>query len=300
MQQLDLNLLSALDALLDEGSVVGAAARMGLSASAMSRTLGRLRCATGDPLLVKAGRGLVPTPRALAMRARVRASLTEVQSLLRPPEDTDPRHLRRTLSIRVDDAVTAILGPPLLNAAAREVPHIGFMFQAEGDEEVDALRDGRVDLDIGVQGPLGPELRTRALLRDRRVVLVRRGKSTRRRMGLAEFARREHVDVSRRGRRRGPIDEALSQKGLTRFVRTVVPNQLSAAMLVAQSNAISLVSQHFAASIRSLLPVEAVAAPAPLAQATVALAWHPRFDADPAHRWLRETLVALARGLPHR
>src|SRR3954470_18832565 len=103
MPEIDLNLLIALETLLDDGSVAGAARRLGLSASAVSRTLARLRAATGDPLLVRAGRGLVPTPRAVELRERVRDLAQEARAVLRPAAGLDLAALERTFTVRASE-----------------------------------------------------------------------------------------------------------------------------------------------------------------------------------------------------
>ena len=292
MHGLDLNLLAALDALLQDGSVVGAAARVGLTPPAMSRALGRLRAALGDPLFVRAGRRLVPTPRATALRERVHAALAEAQALLRPDAPVAPERLQRRFTVRADDAVVAGLGPALLARMAAAAPGVTVVFAAEGDEDVAALREARVDLDIGVQGELAPEIRVRKLFDDRRVVLMRKyGRP--RALSLAAFAQRPQVDISRRGRTRGPIDDALARHGLARRVVAVVATHLAAAVLVAQSDAVSLVSGRFARSIARCLDVTWLPPPAPLAAAAIAMAWHPRFDADAGHAWFRSEIAAL-------
>jgi len=307
MHDLDLNLLVALDALLREGSVTRAAEQLNLSPSATSRALGRLREATGDPLLTRAGRALVPTRYARCLAPRVQAALEEARALLGPPVAPPPSQWTRSFQIRADDAIAAMMGPALLHRMAATAPGLSVVFRAEGDEDVDSLRDGRVDLDVGVQDALGPEIRVRKLFDDRRVVLRRHRrnrKSTRPskadkadKLTLSAYAGATHVDISRRGRRHGPIDDALAERGLSRKVSAVVPTHLGAAMLVAQSDALSLVSAHFAERIRTLLPVEALPAPTALPRATIALAFHPRHEADPAHRWLREQMAEIARGL---
>lgn len=297
VHSLDLNLLSALDALLQEGSVARAAARVGLTPPAMSRALGRLREVLGDPLLVRAGRGLVPTPRATALRERVHATYAEVQVLLSPETPIEPAELRRRFTVRADDAVVAALGPALLARLGAVAPGVTVVFAAEGEEDVAALREGHVDLDIGVQGDLAPEIRVRKLFRDERVVLVRGRRSAKRALSLAAFARRPQVDISRRGRTRGPIDDVLEQHGLARRVMAVVPTHLAAAVLVAQSDAVSLVSSRFARSIAEVLDVTWLPAPAHLASAPVAMAWHPRFDADPGHVWFRNEMAELTRAV---
>lgn len=291
MHLLDLNLLAALDALLQEGSVVGAAKRLRITPPAMSRALGRLRSSTGDPLFVRAGRGLVPTPRAIGLRERVHSALSETRALLSPVVAADPRLLRRKFTVRADDAVTAVLGPPLLTRLKAIAPGITVAFAAEGDEDVSALREGAIDLDIGVQGPLGPEIRCQKLFDDERVVLIRkRGAAARGQMSLTGYAEHMHVDVSRRGLMRGPIDDVLEKHGLARHVAAVVPNQLAAALLVAQSEAISLVSKRFAVSIAPILGVAWLKAPAVLGSVSIAMAWHPRFDADTGHSWFRNEI----------
>jgi DNA-binding transcriptional LysR family regulator len=167
-------------------------------------------------------------------------------------------------------------------------------FAAEGDEDVSALREGTIDLDIGVQGPLGPEIRCQKLFDDERVVLARgRGSASRKQMSLTDYAGQMHVDVSRRGLMRGPIDAVLEKHGLSRHVAAVVPNQLAAALIVAQSDAISLVSKRFAVSIAPILGAAWQKAPVVLGSVSIAMAWHPRFDADTSHSWFRNEIRKL-------
>ena len=253
---MDLNLLAAMDALLREGSVVRAAASMGLSAPAMSRTLGRIRAAVGDPVFVRAGRGLVPTPRALAMRERVRALVEEGGRLLAPEAPIRPADFRRTFALRADDAGAVLLGPILLSTLSREAPGVVICFVPEGDEDVAALRDGTVDLDIGVQGPLGPEVRVQTLYQDEFVLLARSGGAFgRRRPTQARHAAADQIGGSR-------------------------------------TDAVAAVPRSVARSVEPILDVVALPLPLPLSlpPITIAQAWHPRFDADPAHAWLRGQL----------
>jgi len=289
----DLNLLVALDALLDTGSVAKAAQRMHLSAPAMSRALTRLREATGDPLFVRAGRGLVPTPRALALRGRVRDALHSAEGLLRPEPAVDPRAFDRVLTIRANDSVIASLGSELLALVRREAPGLVLRFVVEGDEDVSELRDGRVDLDIGVQDALGPEIRVRSLYRDPLVVLVRA--KHRGRMTLARLAAADHVMISHEGKLRTELDDLMAAHGAPRRTVAVVPNGLAAATLVAQSEVVCVMSSRFAAAMTALLPVKSVPLPLPGRPVPIALAWHPRFDHDPPHRWLRRAIDAIVR-----
>src|SRR5688500_17997699 len=146
----DLNLLITLDVLLEEGSVARASRRLRLSPSAMSRALARLRDTTGDPLLVRAGRGLVPTPRADVLRARVHALVQEAQSLLRPVERVDLASLVRTFTLRTSDGFVENFGPEVIARVAAEAPGVRLNFLAKHDKGSAPLREGRVDLETAV------------------------------------------------------------------------------------------------------------------------------------------------------
>jgi len=172
----DLNLLVTLDVLLAEGSVARAAERLRLSPSAMSRTLARLRKVTGDPLLVRAGRGLVPTPRALELRERVGQVVQDGKGLLRPAEKLNLKQLTRTFTIRVRDGFVENFGVALIARVNEEAPGVRLHFIEKVDKDSTPLRDGSVDLDTGIIGnTTGPEIRTQRLFRDRFIGVVRAG-----------------------------------------------------------------------------------------------------------------------------
>lgn len=292
MHSIDLNLLTALDALLSEGSVLGAARRMNLSAPAMSRTLARVRQAFGDEILVRAGRRMVPTPRALELRARVRGLVEDARAVMRPASLSDPSLLVRSFTIRASDYVAGVFGAPLQAIAAREAPQITLRFADQGKEDLAALREGRIDLDIGVLGDIGPEIRVQTLLRDRFVAVVRIGHPLLKgRMTARRFAAAAHVSASRRGRNRGPIDDALAAQGLSRKVKFVVPGFHAAMLTAAASDIVAAVPLAVAATaIRLGLKVRYVELPIVTPNIVITQAWHPRFDADAGHRWLRRTV----------
>ncbi len=289
MQSIDLNLLVALDALLTESSVAGAAARMNLSAPAMSRTLARIRLALGDEILVRAGRRLVPTPRALELHGRVRALVEGVQTVLRPEAGADPSLLTRSFTIRASDYVAGVFGAPLQAIAAREAPQVTLRFADQGKEDISALREGRIDLDIGVLGEIGPEIRVQTLLRDRFVAVVRLGHPLlKTRASARRFAEAVHVSSSRRGRSHGPIDEALAEKGLLRQVRFIVPGFHAAMLTAAASDIVAAVPKGVAdTAMRLGLKVRTFELPVTTPEIAIAQAWHPRFEQDAGHRWLR-------------
>lgn len=286
----DLNLLVTLDVLLDEGSVAGAARRLRLSASAMSRALSRLRETIGDPLLVRSGRGLVPTPRATALRERVGPLVQEVRAVLSPAEALDPARLARAFTLRTTEGFVEGVGPALIARVQREAPGVQLRFLPKADKDARLLREGVVDLETGVvDRETSPELRTQALFRDRYLGVVRAGHPLARgRVTLARYAAGRHVAFSRLGHARGRIDEALDALGLTREVVTVVGGFATALSLARATDLIASVPARHTATLRDGMVSFALPFAAP--EITVSMLWHPRLDADPAHRWLRSCL----------
>jgi len=284
----DLNLLITLDALLAEGSVARAARRLRLSPSAMSRALARLRATMGDPLLVRAGRGLVPTPRALALRAQIGQLVQDAEAVLRPAEEFDVARLVRTFTLRTSEGFVENFGPDLIARVAREAPGVRLRFTQKIDKDSAPLRDGSVDLETGVVGETtGPEVRAQALFRDRFIGVVRRGHPlTRGRITPSRYAAGRHVLVSRRGLDAGPIDEALKALGLQREIVTVVGGFATALALARSSELIASVPERHTGNLRAGL--FSFPLPVVVPGITVSLLWHPRLDADPAHRWLRD------------
>jgi DNA-binding transcriptional LysR family regulator len=287
MSKPDLNLLATLDVLLAEGSVARAAQRLRLSPSAMSRALARLRETTGDPLLVRAGRGLVPTPRALELRERVGRIVQDGEAVLRPAEKLNLRQLFRTFTLRTSDGFVENFGPDLIARVGREAPGVRLRFVQKPDKDSGPLRDGTVDLETGVVGKtIGPEVRAQALFRDRFIGVVRkRHPLSRGRITLSRYAAGRHILVSRRGLDRGPIDEALDHLGLDREIVTIVTGFSAALALARTSNLIASVPERHTGNLRA--GMHGFALPVALPEVTVSLLWHPRLDADPAHRWLR-------------
>src|SRR5690606_13430124 len=233
MPRPDLNLLVTLDVLLAEGSVAHAARRLRLSPSAMSRALARLRETTGDPLLVRAGRDLVPTPRATELRDRVGGLVQEVEAVLRPAERLDLTRLDRTFTVRTSEGFVENFGPALVARAEREAPGVRLRFVRKPDKESMALREGSVDLETGVVEPsTGPELHMRTLFQDRYVGVVRAGHPLARgKVTLKRYAAGRHIHISRRGLDRGSIDEVLEPVGVARKVTVIVDGFASALAL---------------------------------------------------------------------
>jgi DNA-binding transcriptional LysR family regulator len=295
MSEIDFNLLTALEALLAEGSVAGAARRLGLSESAMSRTLARLRAATGDPILVRAGRDMVPTPRAEAMRREVGSLSQAVRAVLQPDGTAfDPAGLDRVFNIRTNESFVETVGATLVAAAAAAAPGVRLNFTPKPDKSMTPLREGLIDLDIGVVGQdAGPELRVQALFRDRFVGVARQGHPVfAGRMTAARFAACGHVVSSRRGPREGPVDAALAAQGITRRVAAVVQSFPAALAIVCRSDLLSVVPETYLKAVAERRDdLRAFPLPVETAPITVSQMWHPRTDVDPGHRWLRAVVL---------
>lgn len=299
MDSLDMNLLAALDTLLTEGSVTGAARRLGLSPSAMSRTLARLRSATGDPLLVRAGRGLVPTPRAAQLRERVHELAREVRGVLTAQvSGPDIASLERTFTIRASEGFVDRFAAALVAAITQAAPRARLRFAPKPDKTALPLRDGEIDLEIGVGVASAPEVRTLLVLRDEFIGAVRVGHPL-----LAgpltpkRYAACRHVVASRRGAFSGPVDDALKALGLSREVVAVVPGFPDALRVARDTDLVALVPRSClrGSTGDDLIGPSLVGFDLPVRTPGIAISvmWHPRMDADPAHRWLRDTVVAV-------
>ncbi|MET8853356.1 LysR family transcriptional regulator [Amycolatopsis sp. NPDC004625] len=292
---LDANLAVALDALLTEQSVTRAAARLQTSPAAMSRTLARLRRVLQDPLLVRAGQAMVPTPRAEALREEAAAVVRRLEALLTPSGGIDPAVLRRTFTVQTSDLVGAALAPGLLELARREAPGVSLRVLAEEWEAGPALREGRVDLEIGAIDHVDPETRVEDLVQLRMAAGVRAGHPLDgEALTPAGLAAAEHVAVSRKGRFTGPLDTALAEHGLGRRVSVVLPGHLAAMALAAAGDLVCLVPagrpgeppSPLAAAARAM-GLRLLDIPLPLPPLVIGMAWHPRHTADGGHQWLR-------------
>lgn len=283
----DLNLLVTLDVLLEEGSVARASRRLRLSPSAMSRALARLRETTGDPLLVRAGRGLVPTPRADVLRGRVHDLVQEAQSLLRPVERVDPASLVRAFTLRTADGFVENFGPELIARVSAEAPGVRLNFLTKPDKGSAPLREGRVDLETAVvDQAIGPELRVQALFRDRLVGAVRPAHPLATRpVTLEDYLSARHVVVSRSGFEEDAVERPFLPADMTRNIATVVGGFAAALALARNAELVATVPERHTAALRDGMVTFDV--PAPTQAFTVSMLWHPRLDGDPAHRWLR-------------
>ncbi|MFI1066790.1 LysR family transcriptional regulator [Streptomyces spororaveus] len=287
--QLDLNLLTALDALLEEGSVAGAAARLHVTAPAMSRSLGRIRHVTGDQILVRTGRTMTPTPYALAVRAQVHELLRQVHGVLAPSRALDLTTLERTFTLRWHDSLVAVSGPALLTAVRGQAPGVRLRFVAESSVDTPELRRGEVDLEANASRPSAPDIRAEKVGEARLVIVVRQGHPLTRAETLTAqtYAAAEHITVSRRGNLSNALDDTLARLGLTRRVVATVPTEAAALAFARDSDLVVTLPETATRSAVTDLGLDALPLPFELPAAPVYLSWHQRYETDNAHTWLR-------------
>jgi DNA-binding transcriptional LysR family regulator len=293
LEQVDFNLLLDLDALLRAGSVAGAAARLHVSAPAMSRRLARLREAFGDPLFVPAGRGLAPTARALALAGQVSAAIDQVRAVL-TPETVDFATLDRRFAVRANDGFAGAWATRLLACLHADAPNVALHMVPRASRDAEALRSGEIDLEIGIPKTSEPDIHGEPLFearfvgvvrQDHPLCLKRRGRTLK--VSLADFVDWPHVATMPGHRAHGAVDDALAARGLCRRIALLAPGFQAALMMALASDLIAVMPAPFVRWTAARLPLQVFALPVDVAPVEVAQSWHKRHHADPVHRWLR-------------
>lgn len=296
MVQVDFNLLIALDALLDENSVQAAAERLHLSAPAMSRTLARIRRATGDDILIRSGRVMLPTSFALAVRAETHELVQRGQAVLAPRRGLDLGSLERVFSIHGNDALLGALAVMLVADTVVAAPGVRLRFLAEADLDRSDLARSRADFEVGADVSSAADILSEIVGVDRLVVVMRRGHPLAADAVTPErFALADHVSVSRRGRLSDAIDDLLATQGLHRRVIATVPAAAAALDVVAGSDLVAVVADRTSARVRAELALVSRPLPFETPEIPAVMSWHRRDDSDPAHRWLRDRMAEALR-----
>lgn len=299
----DLNLAVVLRALLDERSVSRAARRLGLSQSATSHALGRLRALMRDPLFVRTRTGLVPTARAEAMTDAVRSSVAALETTFFAPPPFDPKTLERTFRIRPSDYVEFLLVPPLLERLAKVAPKVGVSALPMVTEATLALEEGQLDLLIqptrSDSGEQTDSFHMAELWDERLVGIARRGHPlTRGRITLERFASASHALVSPRGQPGGIVDDVLRQRGTSRRVAFTTPSFLVAPQVVATTDLVMMLPARVAAALEAPFRLATFEPPLDVPGFRMAMFWHDRHHSDPAHAFLRREIAQVAAALP--
>ncbi len=294
--ELDLNLLFTLHALLEEQSITRAAARLGRSPPAVSQALGRLRTALGDPILVRAGRAMVPSPRAKELREPVERLIVGVAAVFEPRAEFVPSRSERTFLVRGSDYVVHVLGVTLDHSLRSEAPMVSLNFMPNSIDDPDRIRDGSVDLAIGVYRDLHPEIRIQKLFEESLVCVVRREHPVvRKRLTLQQYATLQHVQIAPRGRGGGIVDDALAKRGLRRAVVRRVPFFFAGLVLASRTDLVLTLPRRLAVAEAARHDLRLLELPVPVDSYPVSQIWHPRHEGDPAHRWFRRSVVAAAK-----
>jgi DNA-binding transcriptional LysR family regulator len=300
--RLDLNLLVAFEALRVEGSVSGAARRLGITQSGMSRALARLRAEFGDPLFVRGDMRMTLTPFAKGLAQPVARALEILATGLAAQVRFDPRSASRTFVIGTADYCEGVLFPPLLERLAREAPglHIHSVPTLSSDPE--ALARGDLDMVIALRLDSRADLRTQKLMHEEFVTLVRVGHPAVKAgvLSLEDFLALEHVVVAPHGRPGSPIDAALEKKGLSRTTVVRLQSFMAAPALVEGTDRATTLPRLLAHRMASRYRLTLVPTPLDLAGFDLSLGWHERCQADSGHRWLRRVLAEIAVALQAR
>jgi len=298
---IDLNLLAAFKALMDERNVTRAAARVNVSQPAMSAALARLRKLFGDRLFQRSAGGLLPTPRAYEIAEPVARALGQIEALLAPAAPFHPQTASLTFSVGMADYPAFVLLPRLLGELAEKAPDVRMDVHGFGgrDEAVALLDAGKIDVAIGV-APTVPESRilSREIFRDAFVTLVRKDhRATRGKLDLDAYLALRHILVSPEGSKFGVVDQALADRGLERTVQVTLPHMFAVPSLLQQTPLAAILLRRVALHSAQAGDLMIFPPPVPLPEIAFHLIWHRRNDANLAQGWLRETIVRLGAGL---
>jgi DNA-binding transcriptional LysR family regulator len=301
LRTFDLNLLVAFDVLMRELNVTRAAEHMFITQSAMSHILHRLRQQLDDPLLVKTPTGMKPTERALAMIGPVRALLSEMEQLIQPPLEFEAGTSQRRFVLAATDYMELLLIPQLSGLIDQIAPGIDIhVIRTESSFPVAQLESGSLDVVLGFESVLNPpaHLNCHLLFSDRMACVVRQNHPLiRKAPSLEEYVTVPHMLISRTGSNMGVIDQKLTELGLERRIKLIVPHFLSAPLIVAETDMILSLPYRIAEQFKKFAPLEIFPVPIELPAYDLCMIWHPLFDKDPAHLWLRDKIIAIGRNI---
>jgi DNA-binding transcriptional LysR family regulator len=292
LARVDLNLLVVLSHLLGTRSVARTAVALGLTASAVSHALARLRKTLDDDLFVRSREGLMPTARALALQPILDDTLGKLTEALAGVR-FDPRAAGLTFQLATADFGARATLPRLLRELSEQAPGIELVIRPLPTDTLAALESGELDAMVGMFQRPQPSLYKRGLFADHMVVAARRGHPAirRGRVTLTDYLAHGHVQISPRGLPGSPLDSKLRELGHSRRIAVRVPDFLIAPLLVAETDLLVSASRLLLKGFEKLLPLELAPLPIDVAPSHVSLVWHARSHQEPAHQWMRELLV---------
>lgn len=296
LQNIDLNLLVALEALLAERSVTKAATRLGLTPSAMSHTLSRLRTTFEDELLVRTRGGMIATPRGEELLGPLQRALHDLADLVGGRATFDPRTARRELTVATTDYVEAVLLPPLLARISSSAPGVQLRIKQLVHSDVAApLESGTFDLAVGASFTEATGLRQQTLFSEEMVCICREGHpDVKKQLDLETYLGLRHIMVSVRGGSHSGVDARLAEMGRTRQIAIMIPHFLAGPLIVARSDLVLTAPARLVAQLASALSLRILAPPLAFPGFTIRQVWHERYQDEPAHLWLRQQIFEAA------
>ncbi len=301
LRTFDLNLLVAFDVLMRELNVTRAAEQMFVTQSAMSHILHRLRQQLDDPLLVKTPTGMKPTARALVLIEPLRALLVEMERLIQPPMEFDAATSHQRFVLAATDYLEFLLMPALSRLIEKSAPGIDLhLKRTESSFPAAQLENGSLDMVLGFTSVLNPPsyLYSKTLFSDRMVCVVRQNHPViASPPSLEDYLNVPHMLISRTGSPIGIIDEKLTELGRERRIKLIVPHFLSAPLIVAETDMILSLPYLIAEQFKKYAPLEIFPIPLELPVYDLAMIWHPLYDKDLAHQWLREKVITTSKAI---
>jgi len=292
----DLNLFAVLDAVLTEGSNRAAAAKLGVTQSAVSHALARLRERLGDPLVVPSGGRMVPTPLAESLAPILHETVERLGNVLRGVREFDPGTSSRTFWLSSADLAGMVVLPPLVRELTRVAPGVTVRMRGPSEGIFGALEQGSLDVALGIFGEVPGAFRLQALFEERFVCAARRDHPVKQgRFTLARYLEYGHVSVAPLGGTGSMVDELLSRMGKTRRVVAAVPHFFLAPFLVAQTDLLLMAPERMVRLLAPAFGLELLRPPLELEGFTVSQLWHERMQHDAAHTWLRQRIAEASR-----
>ncbi len=292
LAEFDLNLLVIFDAIYKEKNLTRAGQRLNLSQPAISHALNRLRSAFDDPLFVRHGYRMEPTPLTEELKENIKKVLELTERTLEDRGPFDPYRSTRTFHIGMQDYPMMVVVPKLLKSIKDQAPNIRIRtFHLTMENRKTALEDGKLDMVIGVRQDFGSSIFQQYLFRDREVCIVRKDHPTvKEELSLEDYLDSEFVGLSFSDVKQARIDRKLKEMGHKRKVRLTVENEVTIPQLVSQSDFLANIAELVAKEYVSWLPIRMVQLPIEIEDFEFYQYWHARHQKDPGHSWLRKVI----------
>jgi DNA-binding transcriptional LysR family regulator len=293
IHRIDLNLLVVLEAIYTEGGLTRAAERLSVTQPAISYALGRLRDLLGDPLFVREGHTMVPTPFTRNMIEPLRRALRSVESTLNDMKRFDPAVAERRFTLGCRDSLESRVLPRLMNRISRQAPRVELATVHFSRRDVKAdLASGRLDVVTDVVLPMSRHIHRQRLNDDRLAVVARRGHpEIQGALTLDEYLGQKHILVSSRPTGPGAEDFELGRHGLQRRVVLRCRHYFAALRVVAETDLVVTMPQRMAQVVNQHMDNQILPFPIEVPSHDTYLLWHANLDNDPANRWLREQII---------